>query len=113
MRAWLCVREIFLLNGRWLLANLSMKKLTRRQFVAGAAAGVATVAGVVSNFPVEAATRPNILFILADDLGWGDLSCYGRPDYRTPNLDRLAVQGTKFTDAYSASAICTPTRCGF
>ena len=46
-------------------------------------------------------------------LGWGDLSCYGRPDYRTPNLDRLASQGTKFTDAYSASAVCTPTRCGF
>ena len=58
-------------------------------------------------------TRPNVVFILADDLGWGDLSCYGRPDYRTPNVDLLASQGIKFTDAYSASAICTPTRCGF
>src|SRR5687768_18561599 len=58
-------------------------------------------------------SRPNILFILADDLGWGDLSCYGRPDYRTPNLDLLASQGTRFTDAYSASAVCTPTRVGF
>jgi arylsulfatase A-like enzyme len=57
--------------------------------------------------------RPNVIFILADDLGWGDLSCYGRPDYRTPNLDQLAVQGARFTDAYSASAVCTPTRCGF
>jgi arylsulfatase A-like enzyme len=57
--------------------------------------------------------RPNIIFILADDLGWGDLSCYGRPDYRTPHLDRLAAQGLRFTDAYSASAVCTPTRCGF
>ncbi len=57
--------------------------------------------------------RPNIIFILADDLGWGDLSCYGRPDYRTPNIDRLALQGTRFTNAYSASAICTPTRCGY
>lgn len=57
--------------------------------------------------------RPNVIFILADDLGWGDLSCYGRPDYRTPNLDLLASQGTKLTDAYSASAVCTPTRCGF
>jgi arylsulfatase A-like enzyme len=46
-------------------------------------------------------------------MGWGDLSCYGRPDYRTPNLDRLASQGVRFTDAYSASAVCTPTRCGF
>jgi arylsulfatase A-like enzyme len=59
------------------------------------------------------ARRPNVIFILADDLGWGDLSCYGRPDYRTPNLDRLASQGVRFTDAYSASAVCTPTRCAF
>jgi len=58
-------------------------------------------------------SRPNILFILADDMGWGDLSCYGRPDYRTPNLDLLAAQGVRFTDAYSASAVCTPTRCAF
>ena len=58
-------------------------------------------------------SRPNVIFILADDLGWGDLSCYGRPDYRTANLDLLAAQGVKFTDAYSASAVCTPTRCGF
>jgi len=57
--------------------------------------------------------RPNVIFILADDLGWGDLSCYGRPDYKTPNLDRLAARGVRFTDAYSASAVCTPTRCGF
>ncbi len=58
-------------------------------------------------------SRPNVVFILADDLGWGDLSCYGRPDYRTPNLDLLASQGVRFTDAYSASAVCTPTRCAF
>jgi arylsulfatase A-like enzyme len=58
-------------------------------------------------------SRPNVIFILADDLGWGDLSCYGRPDYRTPNIDLLASQGAKFTDAYSASALCTPSRCGF
>lgn len=89
-----------------------MKTLTRRQFVGGAV-GAAAVAGVVANFPVSGATRPNILFILADDLGWGDLSCYGRPDYRTPNLDRLAQQGMRFTNAYSAAPVCTPTRVGF
>jgi arylsulfatase A-like enzyme len=89
-----------------------MKTLTRRQFVGGAV-GAAAVAGVVSNFPVSAAARPNILFILADDLGWGDLSCYGRPDYRTPNLDRLAQQGMRFTNAYSAAPVCTPSRVGF
>ncbi|HET9427483.1 MAG TPA: sulfatase-like hydrolase/transferase [Allosphingosinicella sp.] len=56
------------------------------------------------------ARRPNILFILADDLGYADLSCYGRRDYRTPVLDRLAEQGMLFTQAYSNSAVCSPTR---
>ena len=54
-----------------------------------------------------------MLFILADDLGYGDLSCYGRPDYDTPVLDRLAAQGMKFTSAYAAAPVCTPTRCAF
>lgn len=96
-------------------------KLTRRRFVQGLAAGTTLLSDLTS----EASTRfvqtsrsttnsrPNIIFILADDLGWGDLSCYGRPDYRTPHIDRLALQGTRFTDAYSASAVCTPTRCGY
>jgi arylsulfatase A-like enzyme len=57
--------------------------------------------------------RPNVLFILADDLGYGDLSCYGRPDYKTPVLDRLATQGLKFTSNYAVAPVCTPTRCGF
>ncbi|MER7625241.1 sulfatase-like hydrolase/transferase [Streptomyces sp. NPDC126503] len=55
-------------------------------------------------------TRPNVLFILADDLGWADLSSYGAPHIRTPNLDRLAAQGIRFTNAYSGSATCSPTR---
>ena len=78
-------------------------------------AGVRSIAGTNSLQSSSGAKemRPNIIFILADDLGWGDLSCYGRPDYRTPNIDLLASQGTKFTDAYSASAVCTPTRCGY
>ncbi|MFD9077518.1 sulfatase-like hydrolase/transferase [Streptomyces erythrochromogenes] len=54
--------------------------------------------------------RPNILFILGDDLGWADLSAYGSPHIKTPNLDRLARQGVRFTDAYSGSATCSPTR---
>ncbi|MFJ9177052.1 sulfatase [Streptomyces sp. NPDC102360] len=54
--------------------------------------------------------RPNILFILGDDLGWADLSSYGAPHIKTPNLDRLARQGVRFTDAYSGSATCSPTR---
>lgn len=54
--------------------------------------------------------RPNILFIVADDLGWADLSVYGQTDYETPHLDRLAAQGVRFTQAYSNSAVCSATR---
>jgi arylsulfatase A-like enzyme len=54
--------------------------------------------------------RPNIIFILLDDLGWRDLTCYGSTFYETPNLDRLAADGMKFTDAYAACPVCSPTR---
>src|SRR3954468_944381 len=53
---------------------------------------------------------PNILFILCDDLGINDLHCYGRQDHHTPNLDRLASQGMRFTSAYCAQPICSPSR---
>src|SRR6476469_1382636 len=53
---------------------------------------------------------PNIVFIMADDLGYADLSCYGRRDYTTPNIDRLATDGMKFTQAYANSAVCSATR---
>ena len=56
------------------------------------------------------AERPNIVFILADDLGWADLGCYGSTFYETPNLDRLATEGMRFTDAYAAAPVCSPTR---
>jgi arylsulfatase A-like enzyme len=59
----------------------------------------------------EAARRPNILFILADDLGYGDLGCYGQKKIRTPNLDRLAAQGMRFTQCYAGSTVCAPSRC--
>ncbi|MBA3766003.1 MAG: sulfatase-like hydrolase/transferase [Acidobacteria bacterium] len=85
--------------------------ISRREFVNAAIAGTA-FAGM-SGGALPRKPRPNVLFILADDLGYGDLSCYGRPDYETPNLDRLARQGIRFTNAYSASPLCTPTRCGF
>ena len=97
-------------------------KLTRRKFVERLAVGATLLSGGVRSAAVAHSaqrsstamqSRPNIVFILADDLGWGDLSCYGRPDYGTPNIDLLASRGTKFTDAYSASAVCTPTRCAY
>jgi len=59
--------------------------------------------------PAEEVARPNIVLILADDLGWADLGCYGGDLHETPHLDRLARQGVRFTDAYAAS-VCSPTR---
>lgn len=56
---------------------------------------------------------PNVLFILADDLGWGDLACYGHPLLRTPHLDRLASEGTLFTQFYVDSPVCSPSRAAF
>ena len=61
----------------------------------------------------RAAERPNFVFILADDLGYGDLGCYGAPDIRTPHLDRMAAEGIRFTDFYANGAVCSPTRVGF
>ncbi|HEY8224230.1 MAG TPA: sulfatase-like hydrolase/transferase [Pyrinomonadaceae bacterium] len=87
-----------------------MSHFTRREFIGAAVAGAAFGANIT---PAQRHSRPNILFILADDLGYGDLSCYGRPDYRTPNIDRLATEGVRFVNSYSAAPVCTPTRCAF
>jgi arylsulfatase A-like enzyme len=59
------------------------------------------------------AQKANIIYIMTDDMGYADLSCYGRKDYSTPNLDKLASQGMKFTNAYSAAPVCTATRAAF
>jgi len=64
---------------------------------------------VASTFAAE--TKPNIIFILADDLGYGDLSCYGQEKFTTPNIDRLASEGMKFTQFYAGSTVCAPSRC--
>ncbi len=61
----------------------------------------------------HAQSKPNIVFILADDLGWSDLACYGNKFHETPNLDRMAQSGMKFTDAYAAAPVCSPTRAAF
>ena len=58
----------------------------------------------------EAPQRPNILFIMADDLGYGDLSCYGHPTIKTPRLDQLAGRGVRFTQSYANSPVCSATR---
>src|SRR5215471_1097957 len=62
--------------------------------------------------PQDGKKRVNVLFILADDLGYGDLGCYGHPTIKSPNLDRMALEGEKFTNAYVCECVCTPSRTG-
>jgi arylsulfatase A-like enzyme len=89
------------------------RAISRRRFVQTTAAGSLALAGMGRGRPAGAqSTKPNIVFILADDLGYGDVSCYGQRDYTTPNIDRLAAEGLKFTQAYSNSPDCSSTRTG-
>jgi arylsulfatase len=72
--------------------------------------GLILLAGILTA-SASAADRPNVVFFLADDLGWGDLGCYGQTRIRTPNIDRLAKDGMRFTQAYAGNAVCAPSRC--
>ena len=76
-----------------------MPLMTRRQFTASS-----------SGLLAAAATPPNVVLIFVDDLGYGDLGVYGNPSMRTPNLDRMATEGIKFTSFYSTASLCTPSR---
>lgn len=86
--------------------------LVRRRFGAGLmfafCAGLLPTLGAATN---AVSDRPNIVFILADDLGYGDLGCYGQTKIETPNVDRLAREGMRFTRHYAGNAVCAPSRC--
>jgi arylsulfatase A-like enzyme len=87
------------------------KDVTRRTVLRSAAFGTITLASGIDNiFGQRAPSPPNIVFIMADDLGYADVSCYGRPDVSTPNIDRLAASGVRFLQAYANSAVCSATR---
>lgn len=60
--------------------------------------------------PLNAQQKPNVVFIVADDLGYGDLSCYGQEKFQTPNIDRLALNGIRFTRSYSGTTVSAPSR---
>jgi len=76
--------------------------------------GAALLAALAAAPGLRAQTaRPNVVFIMTDDVGYGDIGSYGGPDIRTPNLDRMARDGVRFTDFYANAPVCTPTRAGF
>ena len=74
-------------------------------------AGLFSLPGCMNTAPEQGNNNPNIIFILADDLGYGDLGCYGQKFIETPNLDQLAAEGMKFIQHYSGSPVCAPSRC--
>jgi len=93
------------------MAQKAGPTLSRRRLLRSTGAAAVLAAAPALSL-AQPARRPNILFIMADDLGFADLSCYGRRDYATPVLDRLAADGVLLTQAYASSAICSPTRVG-
>jgi len=85
--------------------------MNRRQFLKTVGFGAAALALPGFRFAKkDSKSKPNFLFILADDMGWSQLGCYGSNYYETPNIDRLASEGMRFTDAYAACPVCSPTR---
>ncbi|MCP4642474.1 MAG: sulfatase [bacterium] len=87
-----------------------MTRLTRRGFFKGVVLGAAGMALPRCATAQAPPTRPNFVFILVDDMGWRDAACFGSTFYDTPNIDRLAADGMRFTDAYAACPVCSPTR---
>lgn len=73
-------------------------------------------AGVLAGSLLAAASvppeKPNILLMVGDDIGWGDIGCYGSKQIQTPNIDQLAKQGVRFTSGYVTAALCSPSRAG-
>ncbi len=85
-----------------------MPALTRRNLLRTTAAALAS--GISRTQAQSPGPKPNIVFIMADDLGYADLSCYGRREYTTPNIDSIAARGARFMQAYANSAVCSATR---
>ncbi len=92
------------------MAEKGTLMVNRRQFFQAAGMALSAAALQAAGCGGLKAARPNFLFILVDDLGWSDLGCYGSRFAETPNLDRLAASGIRFTDAYASCPVCSPTR---
>src|SRR5205823_5565188 len=91
-------------TGRRIRPTRRRYDMTRCLFASLATLG--TLAGAA-----RPADKPNIVFVVADDLGYGDLGCYGQTKIKTPNIDRLAAEGVRFTQCYAGSTVCAPSRC--
>jgi arylsulfatase A-like enzyme len=90
------------------------KGMNRREFLAGVSATAIAVSGaesIAGNFQRGAGRSPNIIYYIADELGYFELSCMGHAKFDTPNIDRLAAEGMRFTQCLAGNAVCAPTRC--
>src|ERR1051325_6857508 len=93
------------------ISDMNSEPISRRTLLRRAAAGTLTLASGVDQVLAQTPPRrPNIVFIMADDLGYADVSCYGRPDFKTPNIDAIASRGVRFLQGYANSAVCSATR---
>lgn len=87
------------------------RTLGRREFIKGVSLGAASTALYRAALAAPPPRKPNIVYILADDLGYAELGCYGQTKIRTPHIDRIAAEGMRFTQFYSGHAVCAPSRC--
>ena len=91
---------------------MSASDFTRRGFLRALGVGMASLAvpGCTSGNRRAGGSKPNFVIIFADDQGYQDVGCFGSPNIKTPNLDRMATEGMRFTDFYSACSVCSPSR---
>ena len=88
-----------------------MQNQSRRTFMKSLGAGMAMMSSLgISSFG-ESNKHPNVILIIGDDISWDDFGCYGHPTIRTPNVDKLAADGIRFTNTYLTASSCSPSRC--